>query len=135
MTLIQKLLGLDLKFSFGKNNFYHKTFSKSIGAYSMHDDGYGLSIPTYMSPENQLRAVFVAIYQQKGTFVFNINGVDLEKATNGFQDFEEAYGNNMITEWELNNILESQDYYEKTIFHNGIVELNKTEIGIERKWK
>lgn len=119
MLLIEKLKSIDrIKFSFGKNDEYLILFSREINACSMHDEGFGIGVPREFSPENKLRAVFTTINKENGVFVFNINGVDLAKAKRGFADYDEAYGNNMITECELSVILSNEEYIQRTVFHN-----------------
>lgn len=136
VDLLEKLLSIkSVKFSFGKNDEFLPLFSKKIGAYSMHDTGFGLGIPSSLSMENQLRGIFASLGRQSGIFVFNINGVDLEKAKKGFHDFDEAESNNFITEWELSEILRNKDYLKSTIFHNGKVEFEKSNNKIHFIWK
>jgi hypothetical protein len=135
VSLVNDLFNLQgIKFSFGKSNEYHMIFSRDIGAASMYDNNFGLSIPTQLSAENQIRAVFRTIARENGYFIFNINGVDLGHAITGFQSFEEAEDNNMITEWELSTILQNANYLRQTIFHNGRTKLPQTNGGIEIRW-
>lgn len=126
MTLIERFNKINfLKFAFAKSSEYSKAFAREINAYSMYDKGYGLSIPTNLSSENQLRGVFKEVIRQNGVFLFNLSGVDLNKARKGFANFEEAENNNQITEWELYIILSNTDYFKSTIFHNGKVQFKK----------
>jgi hypothetical protein len=135
LNLLDKLSSVkEIKFSFGKSDEFHPLFSKRIGACSMYDPGFGLGIQD-MSSENKLRAIFTSISSQNGIFVFNINGVDLLKAGNGFHDYDEAESNNFITEWELSVILKNDDYLKSTIFHNGKVEFIQIKKAIQFKWK
>ena len=135
VNLIEKLKkNAKLKFSFGKDNLYHKNFSEIIGAKSMHNEGLGLGISKYLSPANQLWSVFQHVNNLKGVFIFNISGVDIMKAKKGFNDYEEAAGNGMITEWELSIILQNEDYLNRTLFHNGRVEFININQGIQYKW-
>ena len=135
MSLLDDLYNLkSLKFSFGKSSEYHQTFSREIDASSMYDLNLGLGISQSLSAENQLRAIFTIIAQTQGHFVFNISGVDLQRAKYGFNDYDEASDNNMITEWELSILLQNSDYLEKTIFHNGKIQLQQTNNGLEVQW-
>ena len=136
MGFINRLRNFDvIKFSFGKADEYLEKFSKSINAFSMFDEGYGLGIPNYLSSGNQLMQIFIEIYKQNGVFVFNINGVDLRKAYLGFENgYEEAASCDNITEWELSIILRNDDYFDKTIFHNGKMELIKEQNGLRILW-
>lgn len=97
-------------------------------------DKFGLNVDTTKSAGNQLREVFRIILQEDGLFIFNINGVNLDLAKAGFPDFETAYDNNMITEWELFYILSNSDYLERTIFHNGKVRFEYTDIDMKHSW-
>ena len=124
-----------LKFSFGKNTDYQQQFNNYIRACSMNQPGYGLGISPELSAENQIRGVFNIISKEKGIFVFNVNGVNLLKAGEGFQDFEEAINNGQITEWELSLIIEREDYLKKTIFHNYEIIFNKINNGLKILWK
>jgi hypothetical protein len=123
-----------VKFSFGKQTEYFESFSKSVGAFCMYDEGYGLGIPDYLSLELKLRAVFMNVIRDGGIFLFNISGVDLNRARMGFSSFDEAFDNNLVTEWELSYILHNQDILDRTIFHNGVNELTLTKRGIKVKW-
>ncbi|MHA8055520.1 hypothetical protein VR611_06200 [Aquirufa nivalisilvae] len=136
MTIFERLNKLDqVKFSFGKSDEFHPTFCRIVGALSMYDNnGYGLGIPISLSPGNQLMGVFNSINSQGGTFVFNINGVDILRAFKGFANYDEAASQNMITEWELSIILNNKDFLDRTIFHNGKVEFPQILNGIEKKW-
>lgn len=82
----------------------------------------------------KIRGIFTRISSENGIFVFNINGVDTKKASAGFVEYEEANGNNMITEWELSIILHHDDYLKRTIFHNGKVEFKQIKNGIALSW-
>lgn len=127
MTLIERLNRIDVpKFSFGKSTEYAETFAKDCGAFSMYDDGYGLGISGNLAKGNQLRAVFLRIRQMDGVFLFNISGVNMRSAQRGFSTFEDAEGNNEITEWELFMILTNKDYLKSCIFHNGRIAFKKT---------
>ncbi|NVM62145.1 hypothetical protein FHW88_000421 [Mucilaginibacter sp. SG538B] len=95
---------------------------------------FGLGVPSNLSAENQLRAVFHRINNENGNFFYNICGVDLDKAIAGFPSYDEAADNNMITEWELFILLQNPDYLEKTIFHNGKTVLPQNAGGIEKLW-
>jgi len=136
MGLIQKLRSIDrIKFSFGKADEYLEKFSKSVYAFSMFDEGFGLGIPQYLSSGNQLMQVFLEIKKLDGIFLFNMNGVDLQKAKAGFDNgYEEAASCDNITEWELSIILRNKDYYEHTIFHNGKIEFSKELNGLKLLW-
>lgn len=138
MGLVSRLHNIEtVKFSFGKNDEFHQDFSKSINALSMHDsqESYGLDIPKNLSSGNQLMGVFREMNLRNGIFVFNINGVDLHKAKEGFLDgFEEASNNNNITEWELSIILQNEDYLNNTIFHNGKVEFINEKEELKILW-
>jgi hypothetical protein len=135
VTLVEKLQKIDrVKFSLGKSNEYHKAFSKFIGAYSMYENGFGLGISSILSPEYQIRGIFNSM-PENGIFVFNINGVDIIKASVGFRDFNEASENEMITEWELSMILKNYDYLCRTIFHNGKVEFKQLRKSLIISWK
>jgi hypothetical protein len=127
MTLIERYQRLtSLKFSFAKNNEFAKAFAFDLDACSMYlYPGFGLGIPSYLSAENQLRGVFTEVVKLKGTFFFNISGVDLKKARKGFSNYDEAENNNQITEWELFMILTNKDYLKNTIFHNGKIQFKK----------
>lgn len=126
MTLTQQFYRMNVvKFSFAKSTEFSETFARDCNACSMYDAGLGLSIPGYLSAENQLRAVFRLVMQQGGVFLFNLSGVDMKKAMKGFRDFEEAEYNNQITEWELFTILSNKDYLKSCIFHNGKVQFKK----------
>jgi hypothetical protein len=113
------------KFSFGKSTEHSEQFAKECGAFSMYDNGFGLGIPSYMTKENKLRAVFNLIRGMDGIFLFNISGVNMKRAKRGFTAFHEAEGNNQITEWELFMILSIPDYRKNCTFHNGKVEFKK----------
>lgn len=135
MTIFEILNAIDqIKFSFGKSDEFHPTFCRSVGALSMYDNGYGLGIPRTLSPGNQLLGVFNSINNRNGTFAFNINGVNIVRAVNGFENYDEAASINMITEWELSIILQNNDYLQRTIFHNGKVEFPPILNGITRLW-
>lgn len=126
MTLTQKFNRITaLKFSFSKSTEFSSSFARDCDASSMYDVGFGLGIPSYLSSENQLRAVFTQVVIQNGIFLFNISGVDLKKAEKGFTNYEEAEYNNQITEWELFMILNNKDYLKSCIFHNGKVQFKK----------
>jgi hypothetical protein len=106
MTLVERIRRIQTpKFSFGKKTEYAETFARDCGAFSMFDNNYGLGIPDILSKGNQLRAVFFRISQMNGVFLFNISGVNMIRARRGFETFEDAEGNNEITEWELFMIL------------------------------
>lgn len=100
----------------------------------MFDSGYGLGISPAISPGNQILSIFAEINARGGIFIFNISGVDILKARAGFTSFEEAFDNNMITEWELSVILGNEDYLKITIFHNGKVELPQIKNGLQLTW-
>ena len=125
MTLVKRYGKLPLKFCFAKSTSFAKAFAFEISGCSMYMPGYGLGIPTSLSPENQLRAVFRETMKINGIFLFNLSGVDVNKAQKGFSSFEEAETNNQITEWELFIILTNRDYLKNTIFHNGKVQFKK----------
>lgn len=126
MTLTEKFSRINkLKFSFSKSTEFSKTFAIDCGAFSMYDTGFGLGISSYLSSENQLRAVFLQIHSGDGIFLFNLNGVDMKKSNKGFRSFDEAEYNNQITEWELFVILRNKDYLKRCIFHNGKVQFKK----------
>lgn len=126
MTLILKFRAIPgVKFSFSKSTEFSEAFARDCGAFSMYDNGFGLSIPANLSNENQLRGVFHQVANQDGTFLFNISGVDLKKAVKGFGSYDDAEQNNQITEWELFTILSNRDYLKKCIFHNGKVQFKK----------
>ncbi|UOE52607.1 hypothetical protein MTO98_16135 [Mucilaginibacter sp. SMC90] len=122
------------KFSFGKSTEYHPNFSRDAGAACMYDDGFGLGLSNQLSPENKLRAVFLTISREHGSFIFNISGVDLDAAIAGFESYDAASDNNMITEWELSMILHNPDYLAQTTFHNGRTLLTQIEGGIVKRW-
>ena len=126
MTLTQKFKQIPrLKFSFSKSTEYSETFARDCGALSMYVLGFGLEIPSTISSENKLRAVFNQIMARSGIFLFNLSGVDIKKSMKGFSDFDKAEFNNQITEWELYMILKNKDYLKNCIFHNGKVEFKK----------
>lgn len=126
MSLVKKLSRIQrLKFSFSKSSEFSQAFANDCAAASMYDIGFGLGIPSYLSSESKLRAVFFRVINQNGIFLFNISGVDMKKAKKGFQNFEEAAHNNQITEWELYMILSNRDYIKNCIFHNGKVHFKK----------
>jgi hypothetical protein len=134
--MIERIFKLNCdKFSFGKNSEFFEMFCKNINAFSMFTNGFGFDIPETFSMENKLRAVFRYINLSNGRFIFNISGVDIISAIKGFENFDVAFGNNMITEWELSVILENEDYYNKTIFHNGFTEFKYVKNkGFKIKW-
>lgn len=135
MAFVDKIRDLDkLKFSFGKSSDLALIFNQNTNVLSMYSLNFGLGIPSNLSLENQLRAVFRIVNQENGVFLFNISHVDLAKAKKGFVNFNEAYESNMITEWELSVILQNPGYLSKTIFHNGSLELRLTNNGIKIKW-
>lgn len=109
-------------------------FNQRVDALSMYSTNFGLGIPSNLSMENQLRGVFKIVNEENGIFLFNISHVNLVRAKKGFVNFDEAAESNMITEWELSLILQNEDYLNKTIFHNGILELVLTLTGIKVKW-
>jgi hypothetical protein len=127
MTLSERFNNIEAaKFSFGKSTEHAEQFARDCGAFSMYDsNGFGLGIPFYFSDENKLRAVFKIITEMNGVFLFNISGVNLVKAKKGFSGFNEAEGNNQITEWELFMILGNKNYLKNCTFHNGKVEFKK----------
>lgn len=126
MTLTQKFNQIpNFKFSFSKSTEFSHSFAKDCGAASMYDLGFGLGIPDNLSSENKLRAVFMQTIAQGGIFLFNLSGVDMKKAKQGFVHYDEAEYNNQITEWELFMILSNKDYLKHCIFHNGKVEFKK----------
>lgn len=118
--------GWPVFYSFGKNLVDHEEFSRSMGACTMNapGGGYGLGIPKELTDENQIRSIFVTVLRQGGGFLFNLCYVDVPRAVRGFTNYEEAAGNNLITEWELWLIMENDAYLEKTIFHNGNATFN-----------
>ena len=134
--MVEKLRGLTCdKFSFGKNSEFFEAFCLNIKAFSMYTSGFGYGIPEKYSMGDRLRAVFKYVNQYDGKFIFNISGVDIVAAMKGFESFEMAAGNNMITEWELSVILQNDDYLERTIFHNGFTEFKYIKNkGIKIKW-
>jgi hypothetical protein len=123
-----------VKFSFGKQSEHFKIFNDYILAYDMYTPGYGFSIPEYWELDKKIRAVLMSVYKLDGIFLFNISGVDIVRSMKGFSSFDEADGNNLITEWELSIILSEPDYKFKTIFHNGITEFKITPKGLKIKW-
>ena len=126
MLLTEKFARFEeVKFSFGKSTEYARQFATDCGAFSMYDNGFGLGIPANLSNENKLRAVFNIITQLNGIFLFNICGVNMKKSKRGFSGFDEAEGNNQITEWELFMILRHSGYLKNCIFHNGKVAFKK----------
>ena len=126
MILIERFRRIKrLKFSFSKSNEFSRTFANECNALSMYDQGFGLGIPQNLSDENKLRAVFMEVMRQEGIFLFNISGVDLNKAKKGFASYKEAVTNNQITEWELFMVLTHRDYLRCCIFHNGQVQFKK----------
>lgn len=126
MTLIQRFSQIShLKLSFSKSTEFSQAFARDCGALSMYDPGFGLGIPPNFSSENKLRAVFNQTMAQGGVFLFNLSGVDMKKAKQGFSNYDEAEYNNQITEWELFMILSNKDYLKKCIFHNGKVQFKK----------
>jgi hypothetical protein len=138
VELIERLQKISkLKFSFGKSSEYHQKFSTRINACHMYQPGFGLGIPDSFSAKNQIEGIFTFVTGQNGIFVFNLNGVNTIKACTGFVDFDEAEGNEMITEWELSIILKNKNYLKNTIFHNGKVEFKqiKNGTGITLSWK
>ena len=135
--MIERLQNLTCdKFSFGKNSEFFEAFCMNINAYSMYSPGFGYSIPDKLSMGDRLRAVFNYVNRYNGKFLFNISSVDIVAAMKGFGSFEEAAGNNMITEWELSVILQNDDYLKRTIFHNGFTEFKLIKNkGFKIKWK
>jgi len=126
MTLTERFRRIpSLKFSFSKSTEFSQAFATDCDSLSMYDFGFGLGIPSYLSSENKLRAVFNQIMADNGIFLFNISGVDLKKAKRGFSSYDQAEYNNQITEWELFMILTNRDYLINCIFHNGKVEFKK----------
>lgn len=136
MSLIEELYAIEgMKFSFGKANERQQEFCQQIDAKSMFIvNGWGLSIPVDMASEMKLRMVFYTINQNAGTFIFNITGVDLKAAKDGFENFDEAYDKNMITEWELNQIIGNTDFLDRTIFHNGAVRFSQNNTLMSLIW-
>ena len=135
MGLIEKLRNRrEIKYSFGKNNEWNDIFSREIGSFNMNTPGYGLSIPSNLTAEYKIRGIFLGIMRLDGIFTFNISNVDIKRAMIGFNDFEEASGNNMITEWELFIILNRPEYLKMTVFHNAVNEFVITKRGIKIKW-
>jgi hypothetical protein len=127
MELTEKFNRMEMvKFSFGKSTEYSEKFARDCGALSMYDRGWGLSIPGSLSNENKLRAVFRLVTESRGRFLFNISGVNLRKARQGFSGYQEAEGNSQVTEWELFMILHNRDYQKNCIFHNGKTAFKKT---------
>jgi len=100
----------------------------------MHTPGFGIGVPSGIATVNKINAIFVGVMQADGIFTFNISTVDIRRAMIGFHDFEEASGNNMVTEWELFTIFSNEDYFKKTIFHNGANEFLISKRGIKIKW-
>src|SRR5687768_16680064 len=129
-SLVQKYRRLTcLKFCFAKDSPFAEQFAADIGACSMYiTPGFGLNIPTNLSPENQLWGIFNEVTKQHGIFLFNISGVDLKKSNRGFKNYLQAETNNQITEWELSIILTNRDYLKNCIFHNGKVQFKKQKI-------
>jgi hypothetical protein len=127
MELTEKFSRIEMvKFSFGKSTEYSQRFARECGALSMYDNGFGLSISGSLSNENQLRTVFKLVMESNGRFLFNISGVTLQKAMEGFASYREADENNQIIEWELFMILRNRDYQKNCIFHNGKTAFKKT---------
>ena len=111
IPLSEKLRQINrVKFAFGKNNKHSMDFARECGDYSMYTAGFGLGISSELSSENQLRGVFTRIMHLGGIFLFNISGVNLKRANSGFANFDEAYDNNQVTEWELFMVLRDKDY-------------------------
>ena len=126
IPLSEKLRRINrVKFSFGKNSKHSEDFAWECDACSMHTVGFGLGISTELSGENQLRGVFTRVMHLGGIFLFNISGVNLKRVNKGFANFDEAYDNNQVTEWELFMILSNRDYLKNCIFHNGKVQFKK----------
>ncbi len=126
MTLVERFRRIQTtKFAFGKNTVFAKDFARACGAFSMHDTGYGLGLPNYLSAGDRLRAVFFNINQLDGVFLFNISGVNLKRAERVIWPFQDAYNNSEITEWELFMIRSNKDYLKRCIFHNGKVAFKK----------
>lgn len=123
------------KVSLGKNTKYLQFFSKEIGAYCMHDKGFGCSAPSYLSMKNKLEFVFMHTAISDGMFFFNLSGVDIIAASCKASDFNYASGHNLITEWELSVILSDEKYWNKTIFHNGITVFNFHNNQFSASWK
>lgn len=135
MDIIEKALEIkSFKLSLGKNDEFFPMFSKSIEAKCMHDDGFGLGIPNNISPENQIRGALLQTIKADGIILFNISGVNIDRAISGFENYEDASSTFFITEWELSVILENNDFLENTIFHNGKVDFHKTSNGLEKLW-
>jgi len=91
----------------------------------MYDPGWGFGFAPNYLPVNKIIGVFTEIVKQNGTFLFNLSGVDVNRAKKGFVNFEEAVINNQITEWELSMILIHKEYFKRCIFHNGKVQFKK----------
>lgn len=126
MTLLKKLDKINrIKFSFAKSTEFSESFARSCGAKSMYDPGLGLEIPSDLSDGNKLRAVFNLVMQQNGVFLFNISGVNMNRAKKKFSSYEEAEEEGQITEWELFMIISNRDYLKNSIFHNGKIEFKK----------
>ena len=126
MTLTQRFSQIPrVKFSFSKSTEFSQAFARDCEALSMYDYGFGLGIPANFSSEYKLRSVFNQTMAQGGIFLFNLSGVDMKKAKQGFSDYDEAEYNNQITEWELFMILSNRDYLRNCIFHNAKVEFKK----------
>jgi hypothetical protein len=135
LNFIEQLSKLEkVKLSLGKKAALLFQFSKSVSAISMADMNAKLDILNDLSPANQLLRAFTIINEKDGVIIFNLSGVDIEKSKTGFNSYDEASDNNMITEWELSIILKNEDYLKRTIFHNGKVEFPQIKAGIELTW-
>ena len=135
MTLIEKIKRIEAPIvSFGKNTEFAEAFADEIEARSMYN-GFKLNLTKYMPGEYKIRAAFVATARENGFFIFNINWVNLKAARKGFTSYLDAENDNMITEWELSEIIKNKDYLKKTIFHNGKVEFKQNKNFKLLQWK
>jgi hypothetical protein len=136
VTIIEQAIQIqEIKFAFGKDYLGLNRFSISVGAICMHNPNFGLNILNTLSPENQLRSVFQEILARDGYFLFNLNRVNLTKAVAGFSSYTEAVEMGMITEWELSTLISNEDYLDRTLFHNDLIEIPKIINGIQFLWQ
>lgn len=109
----------------GKQSGIARNFAMQINAYSMYRRGYGLGISVDAPLDQQIRTAMQTIVHFDGYILFDISGVNLKTAHRGKLTCDFGTNNNMVTEWELSEIIKNPIYLRRTLFHNGKIELKQ----------
>ncbi|WP_418512024.1 hypothetical protein [Corallibacter sp.] len=119
------------KISLGKNLDNFKIVSEQLKSYCMHHPTvFYKDVPPSIPLSSQLYSVLTNTIKNGGLILFNISFVNIQKSIEGFTSFNEANNKKMITEWELSIIINDDEYYKSTIFHNGANELILLKNGL-----